>query len=866
MKNCLLNKIAALVLALGSSVVALADNVVYGLMPSNTYGARTTSVDLDQVNTSAATTVTAGFAFADAKDVKCGVTAGDKYYAFVDMEDPVSYDQKVALVTFNFTTGDMVVVNDFSYTYSKPGYSVSGLTYDEKADKLYAIEISFNESDEYVTNLYSVSQEDGSMTLVTTWNGQYQAIASDHNGGFYLLQNKTEDTKTYPNLYKASPASGATTAVENSTLSTGWASYNSMVADEDGKTVWLVSNKNVLAFDLGAKTVAQKGELTANVAAVSYGKSTADGTHMNPPAAAKKQTRFLVQERVYGSSMGDIPVDVDSRRTYYYYNTAGKLLGSIDFGREYGKDDVFAPTDLVKTIFDENGNITNKDSYQWGVYDFDDYAWQKTKNPESFAYDEEGRLASDTTSTKYNVYTYYDDGTLESKSTYAKSTKSLLQKITYSNYDENGNPWHYSSTGAYSSYEYEGDVEYDDDGNKVLDFQYKVMDDPDMPGETKNVGKQYEEWTYENGILTLYTKSMFNEQGEAVPYVKDVYTPVDGDPNVVAVADSTYSEYNDTWYASGQPVRYYYADFSDMADMTAMEFAAEPDAELPNTVNLMFSMPQLAFSQQCKVIVYRDCLPVDTVNTRDAYNEKLGYCTYQDKGLKNGSYTYFLQPIFSPSSEFGPMDLDGSDTAEEEWTGYYCTNSVQVKLHIDLPKVTDLALTSGRVERTGSITSLRENYYAGLSWKNPADSDKYGFIKNSIYFVGAGVSETDTTNIAATNAEVLLYDEDAEAYVVTSYQYGKAISDTIAVKLADVKNLATGIQTLTAADGLKVSFEGNTVTLSTEANVSVFATDGRKVCAEQGTRSLSLDSLPSATYIICVEKNGKASAYKYAVK
>lgn len=101
---------------------------------------------------------------------------------------------------------------------------------------------------------------------------------------------------------------------------------------------------------------------------------------------------------------------------------------------------------------------------------------------------------------------------------------------------------------------------------------------------------------------------------------------------------------------------------------------------------------------------------------------------------------------------------------------------------------------------------------------------------------------------------------------MTSYQYGKAISDTIAVKLADVKNLATGIQTLTAADGLKVSFEGNTVTLSTEANVSVFATDGRKVCAEQGTRSLSLDSLPSATYIICVEKNGKASAYKYAVK
>lgn len=871
MKKCLLRTFAVLAMTIGSSVVTWADNVVYGLIPSYSFGARSASLNLDNVNTSAVTTLAPDFTFEGATEVKCGTTAGDKYYAFVSILDPDTYEETVALATLNFTTGEMVVVNNFSYGYSKPGYNASGMTYDEKNDVLYAMEISFNDNDEYVTNLYSVNQTDGSMEQVASFLGAYHAIASDHNGGFYLVENVTDNTKSYPNLYKVSSTFEVTPYISNSSLSAGWSSYNSLAVAEDGKTAYLVESKKVIAFDLGEKTVSLKGELTDNLAAISYGKSSANGTPADPPASSKKNTRFLIEKVTYGSSMGDIPVDTDSKREYFYYNTDGKMVGSASYGREYaetgGVSDKFSPLNITKTRFDENGNMAGKDSYQWGAYDFDDYAWKKTYNSESYVYDENGKLTSDSTSYSYNVYTYNEDGTLATKSTYTKRTKTLTQQITYSNYDENGNAWHYSSTGAYDSYKYEAELAYDENGNKVQEFQYNQVEDPEFPGETMNKMKQIEMWEYDNNILKLYTKNLFDEQQNEVPYMKTEYKPVDGNVNEIQVCDSTYS--GGVWYANNLPQKYVYGDFSDMAEMTTMEFMAEKDPELVNTVDILFTVPQLAYSQNCNVVIYRDCVPVDTVSIYDVYDDMEGLCKYQDKGVKNGNYSYFLQPVFSANSEFGPMDdmdnMGNTGVEETEWVGYYSTNPMDVKLETKLPAVTDLALAGGKIETTGNIMNMVKTYYADLSWKNPEDMDKYGFVKNSIYFVGAGVAELDTTDVAANKATVMLYDEDVEAYVVTKYQLGRAISDTITIRLKDIEG-CTAIETAAADGTVDVRFNGNVVTLGNNANVTVFSTNGQKVYAEDNAESISLDRLPASTYIICVEKNGKVSAYKYKVK
>lgn len=864
MSRNLLKSVLVMCLAVCSSVVALANDIVYGLIPSYTYGAQTTSFDLDAVNASAATKVSPEFAFSSATDVKCGVSAGDKYYAFVNILDPATYDETVAFVTLNFTTGNMVVVNDFSYTYSKPGYNVSGMTYDANSGTLYAIEIGFGDNDQYVTNLYSVSPDDGSMTLVTTWDGQYQAIASDRNGGFYLLQNVTSDMSVYPTLYKVSPMFAVTRAVDNSTLSTGWSSYNSMLASADGNRVYLVANKKVIEFDVAAGTASLKGELSANVAAIAADKSSADGTPADQPNTPKKQARFLVETKIYGSSMGDVPDDVDSKREFYYYNTDGKQVGSACYGRNYsgsGMTDDFSVIDINKSVFDDNGNVVAMDAYQWGTYDFDDGAWKKTANSKTYTYDENGRLATDSTSYDYRVYTYNDNGTLATKSTYYRSTKQLSQTITYSNYDDNGNPWHYSSTGAYDSYKYEADMNYDDDGNKIEELRYTMVDDPDFPGETTAKYKQVEEWSYEGGILRQHIKYTFNENGEAEPESKTDYTPVDGNVNEIEVADSSY--YNGKWYSSNLVKHNIYADFSDMADMTAVDAVVESDADMANTASIRFTVPQLAMSQDCRMVVYRDCLPIDTLNIFDegVYDDETGSCVYKDKYLKNGTYSYFLQPIFAPTSE-GPLAADADEVADE-WTGYFASTPIDISFNTELPAVSNLALVGGRKEVTGTITNLQTLYYADLKWDNPDDADKYGFIKNSVYFVGAGVSEIDTTDIAANEASVMLYDEDAQAYVVTSYQLGKAVSDTIDIKIADIDRLAA-VEAVVADGG--VTFSDGSVSIDQDSNVSVFATTGQKVLAASNTRSVSLGQLAPATYIICVERGGSVKAYKYTVK
>lgn len=885
MKKYLLSSLLVLGLALYSSVAAWAENVVYGLMPSNTYGARTTSFDIDALGATALK-ITPEFAFENAEEFNCGTSVGDKYYAFVvnrGVDAP-------AFVTLNFTTGKMVVVNDKSFTYGKPGFGANGMAYDEANEKLYAIEGVYDESlDATATKLYSVDTTNGTLTEVATLNDSYEAIASDHKGGFYLVKVVSKDRKNYPILYKVSADFKVTEAVANTTVTCSYSTFNSLVASKDGKTVYYAAGKSIYAFDVTAGTVEMKGNLNLNIAGITFDKSSADGAAAeNIPDAKPAAKRFLVMKRIYGSAMGDVPDDVDSKRTYYYYNVDGKEVGYANYGRLYtdlGTSETFNVVDIAKPVFDENGNIVARNTYQWGPYDFLDYTFKKTPNCETYEYNEAGQLVSDTTSVYYHEYTYNEDGTLATLNTYNKFTKKLSQSIQYVAYDEKGNVISYVSDGNWDSQKYNGEIEYDDNGNKVLEFQYQVVDDPTMPGETMNKPKQIEKWEYVNNALALYQRFRYDGNGDEVPDYKTVYEPVvEGDYNDVYARDSSYFDNgkNSKWMGESTYSRYTYADFTDMEKDTYMELTAEVDAKAYNTVNLKFTMPQLGGIQNCKFVIYRDCTPIDTLSFDDFVanaDPETGLCTYQDKLLKNGTYDYFIQPLFSAySDDMMAADIDepgiddgGVVTPEEnpeaEWIGYYSTTPVQVTVYTELPAVTDLALTGGEIKTSGSIANLQKTYYAGLSWKNPENITDYGFKKNSIYLGMEEQSLAEITKADSTKASVeLAFEEDTEAYVVTSYALGYAISDTITVKIKDIDAFATGVEGVTVDGAVKATFANNTITLSDNATVSVFAANGQKVYEENNVTSVSLNNLPAAAYIVCVEKNGNVNAYKYRVK
>lgn len=885
MKKYLLSSLLVLSLALYSTVAAWAENVVYGIMPSSTYGARTTSFDIDALG-SDVLKLSPEFAFENAQEFNCGTSVGDKYYAFVvnsGMDAP-------AFVTLNFTTGKMVVVNDKSFTNGKPGFYANGMAYDEANEKLYVIEGVYDESlDADATKLYSVDTTNGALTEVATWNDSYEAIASDHKGGFYLVKVVSKDRKNYPVLYKVSTDFKVTEAVANTTVNCSYTTANSLVASKDGNTIYYVAGKGVFAFDVTAGTVEKKGDLNLNIAGVTFGKSSADGVAAeNIPDDKPAAKRFLVMKRIYGSAMGDVPDDVDSKRTYYYYNVDGKEVGYANYGRLYtdlGISDNFNLVDIAKPVFDENGNIVAKNTYQWGPYDFLDYAFKKSTNCETYEYNEAGQLVSDTTSNYYHEYTYNEDGTLATLNTYNKFTKKLSQSIRYVAYDKKGNVISYVSDGNWDNQKYNADIEYDENGNKVEEFQYQVVDDPNMPGSTTNKSKQLETWKYVDNCLAEYQRFRYNDKGEEVPEFKTVYEPVvEGDYNDVYVRDSTYfaNDKNSKWMGESTYSRYTYADFTDMEEATHIELTAEVDAKAYNTVNLKFTMPQLAFMQDSKYVIYRDCAPIDTLSFDDVMkiaDPETGLCTYQDKLLKNGTYDYFIQPLFTAYSDdmmVADLDEPGIDEGgvvgpeenpEAEWIGYYSTTPVQVTVYTELPSVTELALTGGEIETSGNIAHLQKTYYAGLSWKNPENITEYGFKKNSVYLGADGHALAEVTKADSTNVKVELeFEEDTEAYVVTSYALGYAVSDTITVKIKDIDAFATGVEGVTVDGAVKATFANNTITLSDNATVSVFAANGQKVYEKNNVTSVSLNNLPAAAYIVCVEKNGNVNVYKYRVK
>ena len=575
------------------------------------------------------------------------------------------------------------------------------------------------------------------------------------------------------------------------------------------------------------------------------------------PTFAQKvetQNRFLVKAVTLGSQMGDMPEDLDSKREYYYYNTDGKLVGSSTYGRNYtdgGYSDTFSLTDIEKIVFDVNGNMTNKDFYQYGDYDDGDYSFRKTQNCESYTYDVQGRLATDTTSMRINEYTYNDDGTLQKVTSYNKRTKKFVQEITYTY--ENGQATHYSSTGQY--YEFEADLKYDADGNKIEEYQYAKSGENVKP-------RQRETWTFTDGVLTLYMKYRYDSKGAEVADSKKEYVPVENNMNVMDVSDYTYNSVKDTWNKWGLTVRQTYRDFSGMKEATqTMLLSATPDKKLKNTINLQFTAPKAGLVHGCKFVVYRDCVALDTLNLADVMDPATKQCSYQDKELKSDTYTYFVQPLFALTN--GEIS---DATADSEWVGYYTSTpmDVNVALATELPAVTDLKLVGGEVKRYGSIVSPLVEYYADLEWKNPANLEELGFVRNDVAFVGMGLSDTKLEG-AAESARVQIMDDEMQVYVITTYKYGKAYSDAITVTVKDIEKY-NGVESITADGVVKATFAGNTVQLSDAANVSVYSAAGAKVYAKQNTCSVALGQLPAATYIVCVEKDGKSSFYKYGVK
>lgn len=834
--------------------------MLYGLAVSWD-GAYTASFDVAQANSDDNLPVTKGDKKMESVcegSIKCAANVGDKYVMFYE---DINYN--TAFATVNFETGNVVDVNNYSYKGGKPGAMMQSMTYNNRKGKLYGIEKVYNEEIEgYQTALYSIDPETGALTEEKRYDEEIDGIVADSKGPMYVVKNKMVNYQPVPTLWKLDNSTMElpdAPTVDNTDVTVQNSTDNSLVMSADNKVVYYITGTQVNAFDLTAKTFKVLGNLAELVSGITAAPGTVDGVATEAPA--EPNARKLVSKTWFGDAMSTAPNTQDMTKEVYFYNYDNKLERVAKYGRGYNEDGTFSDYDLTrytKNILDANGNVTNAVTFQNGLYDYGDMAMKQTSEI-TYEYDAAGRLVKEQNGSEIISCEYDEAGNVVKKTITNVNTNTVTQTIEYLDFAAVNKPTVYISTGAYDSYNYTGVIEYDENLNKISDTHNKVGEDPDF-GTPTMTPMEREEWVYEAGILLSYTKYYADGNGVMQPNLRTTYTPIDGNTDKLRVVDESY--YDGKWYSqAGSICIYEYADFSGMVDMTRVDILPMVSEDEAGVVDVLFSLPEIAYSSNVNIALYRDGKKVAEAAAIDCYDFETGVCKLRDTVVPNGVHEYFVQPLVGVADEF----------AENiEYKGFYISAVAEVKTETYLPAVTDLRLAGAREESVLVGFTRYTQQIATIEWTNPENRPDC-FISNDLYFEGMQSGEAATTDADATKLDANVYLEKAgdtaTLFVLTRYALGKAKSEPLTITLEQFNEVMTGIDNVVAdAEGNAFDLNGKTFTVNGTADITVFTPAGQLVKKAQNAGSIDLASLKSGAYVVLVKKANSVKGYKITLK
>ena len=834
--------------------------MLYGLAVSWD-GAYTASFDVAQANSDDNLPVTKGdkkMESVSEGSIKCAANVGDKYVMFYE---DINYN--TAFATVNFETGNVVDVNNYSYKGGKPGAMMQSMTYNNRKGKLYGIEKVYNEEIEgYQTALYSIDPETGALTEEKRYNEEIDGIVADSKGPMYVVKNKMVNYQPVPTLWKLDNSTMElpdAPTVDNTDVTVQYSMDNSLVMSADNKVVYYITGTQVNAFDLTAKTFTVLGNLDEIVSGITAAPGTVDGEATQAPAEA--DARKLVSKTWYGDAMGSAPGTQDMTKELYFYNYDNKLERIAKYGRGYNEDGTYGDYELTrytKNMLDANGNVTNAVTYQNGLYDYGDMAMKLTSET-TYEYDAAGRLVKENSGSGTVGYEYDEAGNIVKKTITNANTNTVTQTIEYLEFAAVNKPTVYTSTGAYDSYNYTGIIEYDENLNKISDTHNKVGEDPDFGTPTMTPFER-EEWVYEAGVLVSYTKFYADGNGVMQPNLRTTYTPVDGNPDKLRVVDESY--FDGQWYSqAGSTCVYEYSDFSGMVDMTRVDILPMVSEDEAGVVDVRFSLPEIAYSSNTNIALYRDGKKVAEAAAVDCYDFETGVCKLRDTVVPNGIHEYFVQPLVGVADEF----------AENiEYKGFYISAIAEVKTETYLPPVTDLRLAGAREESVLVGFTRYTQQIATIEWTNPENRPDC-FISNDLYFEGMQSGETATTDADATKLDATVYlekpGETATLFVLTRYALGKAKSEPITISLEQFNEVMAGIDNVLAdAEGNTFDMNGRIFSVNGTADITVYTPAGQTVAMAKNTASIDLSDLKDGAYVVLVKKANTVKGYKITLK
>ena len=393
-----------------------------------------------------------------------------------------------------------------------------------------------------------------------------------------------------------------------------------------------------------------------------------------------------------GDSMGGFGV---TQKSYNFYDESNRLIKGVDLAID-ATGDMYTES-VYQYRYDENGNLVASWSNQFNrAYN----KWEAAKDSVVYVYDANNNLISKKDFTRATDYTYDENGRLVSERFYSLTSGTVIQEITYTEYDEAGRPTKASSTGM-SSYVYNMVNEYDNQGRIINAYTFDVLS-----GAKKGLvsyvydemGVCLNETHYKAGSSKPDTV-VAGSAADTLRYSKRI--------DRAATANGWYSRQDWTYsqITYTKPYQYdwtknstsYNELFVNIVAGTAPSNVVVTNVstdEVPNAFKIECDVPQTLPVENVSYMIWRDNIMVATVEAVD------GKVEYVDSGLKAGVHEYFVQAY---------------DAANDVY--YAVSESVSLEMDIELMPATNIRVVGGY---SGTYddpeVGVYDTYYVKVAW------------------------------------------------------------------------------------------------------------------------------------------------------
>ena len=395
----------------------------------------------------------------------------------------------------------------------------------------------------------------------------------------------------------------------------------------------------------------------------------------------------MVASYQVGDAMGGEGI---KNKTINYYDAENKLLRAVSTVTDY--TGLSYVETIVYYVYDQNGLLLEDYSVQYrpayGDYEEGDHNY--------YQYDDQGRLIQYDDATRGYQYKYDADGNRYYEKYYSNSSGVVIQEITFSDYDANGNPATAESDGYNSEYRFDAAYSYDELGRCVEIMRHCVSG-------TVHSKSQY---TYDaKGIVTETMEyiSAYGAGGREGGEVGGVKDTLRYNQKIVRtdLGNNWYQKEVWTWDTilkkftkGGSPFRELYMELN--GETAPRNIVAEniSTTEQPNTAKVTAEVPTTLPCENVSYIIWRNGVLAGTVTATD------GKIEFIDAGLENDTYEYVV------------MTYDATNDV------YYNASDVAtVEITVPLNEATNIRVIGGYWGKfSDAQTPEHDSFYVKLAW------------------------------------------------------------------------------------------------------------------------------------------------------